>query len=419
MSLVGAAQIVFWFCVAQVVATGLVVAPFALWLARSRAAPPVDAKWPKAVVLLPLRGADANLGRTIERLLAQDYPDYEVHAVIDAPGDPAAAVVEPLAERNPRLKFGFIREKLPTCSPQCSALLQGVNELASDVEIVATIDGDVQTHSTWLRELVAPLLDAKVGAAFGNRWYLPSDAGWGSVVRYVWIASTIIPMALFRYPWAGTFAIKRRALIESGLIEHWPRSIVPDAPTSDYLHKLGLQTRFVPSLMMVNRERCGLAFCADFVKRQMTWTRLYNRKFWPVVVPTAAVMLAWFAWFGLSAAAIVRGNWAALGWTFAGIAVGFVGVVALVLMLEFAVRAVIIRRGAAALEFPSGFLLRLPAAIAVAEFMHAAALWLAYTRKQVTWRGVTYQIDDPRNVRIVADDTSAVRTTPAEADVSL
>ena len=52
---------------------------------------------------LPLRGADPSLEACLEGLLAQDYPAYRVHIVIDSAEDPAQAVVARiLAEAGPR-----------------------------------------------------------------------------------------------------------------------------------------------------------------------------------------------------------------------------------------------------------------------------------------------------------------------------
>ena len=57
---------------------------------------------PEIAVLLPLRGADPSLEACLKGLLAQDYPTYQVHIVIDSAEDPAQAVVaRVLAEAGP------------------------------------------------------------------------------------------------------------------------------------------------------------------------------------------------------------------------------------------------------------------------------------------------------------------------------
>ncbi len=152
--------------------------------------------------------------------------------------------------------------------PQVQRLLRMVAGLDESREVVALIDSDVVPHSRWLRELVAPLRQPRVGAAFGNRWYMPRYGDWGSVVRYLWNAAAVVPMWLCSIPWAGTFAIRTKVLRDCGLLKKWSLVMAEDAPAKQALEDQGLRLRFVPSLMMVNREDCTLAFGLDFIKRQ-------------------------------------------------------------------------------------------------------------------------------------------------------
>jgi cellulose synthase/poly-beta-1,6-N-acetylglucosamine synthase-like glycosyltransferase len=419
MTLAEFASNYFWCWAIVFLMLIVVTALFARWLARPRLVPSLDEPWPKAAILVPLRGADGQLSETFRKLLAQDYPDFEVRVVVDSPTDPAIEVAQPFAERDPRFHVTSIRRKLSTCSPQCSALKQAAGDLSHDIDVVVTIDGDVQTHPTWLRELVAPLRDPRVGASFGNRWFLPPDAGWGSMVRYLWIAASIMPMAFLRFPWGGTFAIRRQTLFDCGLFYLWSTIMAHDAPATDLLRNIGLKTRFVPSLMMVNRERCGMRFCKEFIKRQLTWTRFYNGSFWPVTLTAILLSGLWIFWAALLATAILRGDFPAIGWLVALVLLNGVMLSAACFALELAVRSIVRRRGLSALRYTPSFALRLPIAVLVAQFVHLAAISESILRRTVTWRGVTYHFDDPRNVRIIADDTAAVRLAQAEADISL
>ena len=75
--------------------------------------------------------------------------------------------------------------------------------------MVALLDADTIPHRTWLRELVAPLADPRVGAATGNRWYMPAEAGWAGLVRYLWNAAAVVQMYCYGIAWGGTLALKR------------------------------------------------------------------------------------------------------------------------------------------------------------------------------------------------------------------
>jgi cellulose synthase/poly-beta-1,6-N-acetylglucosamine synthase-like glycosyltransferase len=58
--------------------------------------------------------------------------------------------------------------------------------------VLAVIDADAVPHRWWLRDLVAPLSDPRVGVATGNRWYMPEHANWGSLVRYLWNVGAVV-----------------------------------------------------------------------------------------------------------------------------------------------------------------------------------------------------------------------------------
>jgi hypothetical protein len=414
----------FWlFCIAVAVSLVHVAAAlhFTLLLRRRTSIPEPGPRWPKAAILLPLRGADPHLADGLRRLMRQDYGNYELRVVLDSATDPAREVVERVvAETGAKnVRVSVIAEKRMTCSPQCSALLQGVESLDPDVEVVSIIDGDVLTHPSWLRELVNPLLDPKVGAAHGNRWFLPQEAGWGSMVRYLWIAASVVPMYWFGMPWAGTFVVRRKALESSDLKQKWGRSIVPDAPTLEALKQLGLKLKFVPSLMMINRERCGLAFCHDFMKRQMMWTRLYNPQFWPVIVHAAALVGVVLLLVGLMLVGLITGNRPATAAAAGAAIVLLATMLGLVGLMEMAVREVARRRGQTGLSAPWAFWLKLPAGIVLTLFVHGSAVALATLRNRVTWRGVTYVVRKPFDVIIESDKPMTAEEQPVEANVSL
>jgi cellulose synthase/poly-beta-1,6-N-acetylglucosamine synthase-like glycosyltransferase len=394
---------------------------FAARLLRYRPPAAAEESLPKAGILLPLRGADPELADGLRRLMQQDYPDYELRIVVDSAEDSSWAVVrESMSQIDARhVHVASIQRRRDTCSPQCSALIEAVEALSDDVEVVVIVDGDVVTHPAWLRELVTPLLDPRVGVAHGNRWFMPADAGWGSLVRYVWNAAAIVPMCYLGIPWAGTFAIRKSVLFESGLFDTWPRTVVPDAPSRDLLAKRGLEVRFVPSLMMVNRERCSLAFSLDFLKRQMTWTRVYHSRYWPVLVHAVASTLAPTAALGLVMFGLAAGrvDVAALsGGAFFGY---YLGLLAMFALLEFVVRRVVRARGEPTAWLTPLKLFKLLWALPLTLCVHFAAVMLATFRRRVVWRGVVYQINSPLDVQIIGDRPFDELAQPSQTNASL
>ena len=384
--------------------------------------------WPRAAILLPLRGADPKLRDTLGSLLELDYPSYQLEIVLDQSTDPAAELVGNWLRQNKiapgvarqnsyggqvQVHVDAIRNRRSTCSPQCSAFYEAVSRLDEHVGVVCTIDGDVVAHRSWLRELVAPLSDPQVGLTHGNRWYMPLNLQAGSVVRYLWNAAAIVPMYFLGMPWAGSMGIRRDLLVDSGLLEKWKIAIVPDAPCKSLVQATGKQVRFVPSLMMPNRESCDLAFALDFLKRQMMWTRLYNPNWWAVVTHAVLTSSAMLAAAVFAVTLLCLGHFLSAVLFCGTMAIYILSLAMLLTLMEIHVRRPIRRRE---LDLagesdesttpglpPAGLICLVPFAIPLTQSVYLVAVVLAHFRKHVSWRGIRYRVNDPWNVEILHD----------------
>src|SRR5438132_10589985 len=121
---------------------------------------------PRVVVLLPIRGADPSLAGCLRGLLNQDYPHYDVRIIIDSREDPAWRLVHEIVgtKPDPRVQVSLLETRRQTCGLKSSALLQAIGTLKESHQVIALIDADVIPHPGWLRDLVLPLTDPKVGA---------------------------------------------------------------------------------------------------------------------------------------------------------------------------------------------------------------------------------------------------------------
>ncbi len=291
-------EAICWTVVLIVAIQTVFALAFAAIMFRKR--PSADPAYtPKAAILLCLRGADPFLGQCLTRLLDQDYPDYELHVVVDSPKDPSQSILRPF-KSNPRLRVSVLKDPAENCSLKCSSIVQAVQELDPSVEVIALCDADSTPHRTWLAELVAPHACDKVGVTTGNRWYDPPRASGGSIVRYLWNVPTSINMILLRIAWGGSLAIRRRVIDETGLLEKWSTALCEDTMLFSVLRRHGYRQVFVPSVLMVNRESCTFSDLMQWIPRQLLTAKLYHPS-WPatvgygiisVIVPFLAAVLA-------------------------------------------------------------------------------------------------------------------------------
>ncbi|MGJ8669395.1 MAG: glycosyltransferase [Oceanococcus sp.] len=390
------------FCV---VAIQFVIALRFVHLLRTASSTPTlpDMDLPKVAVLLGLRGADPFLNQSLHRLMTQDYPDYKLYICVDSEEDPAYAVVmQAIAETGKDVHVETYVELPDRANCTTSKQMQIAHRLDDSVEILVTVDADAMPHARFLRELVSPLIqDDTVAAVFGNHWFMPQRGQFGSLVRYAWNAAAVVYMWVYNMAWGGCFAIRADVVRRLGLIERWSRVIAFDALAKDDLQRAGLTLRFVPSLLVVNREECTTAFCLNFFQRQLTWTRLYHPD-WRFITASNFAICALIATCcaGLFIGLVTSDQELAIA-GISGILIFLTSMMALLLMLESNVRRGISKRGEHVQWLSPRVLTGLFFASLVAQFLQLIAMIAAMTRRTVSWRGDVIEIRGPFSVRTI------------------
>jgi ceramide glucosyltransferase len=118
---------------------------------------------PPVSCLKPVKGFDEDAYENYASFCRQDYPDYEILFCVDK-GDPTVPVLERLVrdfpERRIRLLFGSGRDAV---NDKVARLTRLVSEAQHDIFVIT--DSDVRVQPDYLRTIVAPFRDPKVGAA--------------------------------------------------------------------------------------------------------------------------------------------------------------------------------------------------------------------------------------------------------------
>jgi cellulose synthase/poly-beta-1,6-N-acetylglucosamine synthase-like glycosyltransferase len=246
---------------------------------------------------LRLKETDPYLRDGLRRLMTQNNPDYEVRIVVDSRSDPAWPLVEDAVRETGSSHVSIIeyREAPEHGIVNCtnSKVVQALRGLDESFEAVAMADGDVVANENWLRDLISPLArDAKIGVTTGNRWFIPPRMAARSLVRHLWNVATTSIMYHLKMPWGGCYGIRMSAVRDANLVEKWAKVAALDMHTTGEMKALGLKVHFVPSLMMVNREESPMPAAVNWIRRQLTWARLYNPGWWLVVGHTSIAAIA-------------------------------------------------------------------------------------------------------------------------------
>jgi ceramide glucosyltransferase len=149
------------------------IALFSSWRFFRRPIRQFDAGFtPPISNLKPIRGLDPDAYENFASFCRQDYPDYEILFCVGDREDPALPLIDRLKREFPqrriRVLFGSGRD---ATNDKVAKLARMVNE--AEHEHVVISDSDVRVRPDYLRKVVAPLADPKIGAV--TCFYLPID----------------------------------------------------------------------------------------------------------------------------------------------------------------------------------------------------------------------------------------------------
>ncbi len=228
--------------------------------------------FPKVSLHLPCYNEPPEMVKlTIDSLMAQDYPNFEVLVLDNNTKDPK--VWEPVKEYceslGDRVKFFHLA---PWPGAKAGALNFGLDNTAPDAEIIGVVDSDYQVRKDWLRTLVPYFESPKVGHV-----QAPQDhRGWENdlfkeMINWEYAGFFDIGMVFRNEANAiiqhGTMTmIRKKALEEAGRWGEW--CIVEDAELGLRLFKAGYESVYI-------QERMGHGLVPDsfmaYKKQRFRW----------------------------------------------------------------------------------------------------------------------------------------------------
>jgi ceramide glucosyltransferase len=117
---------------------------------------------PPVTILKPVHGMEARLEQNLESFFQQDYPDYEIIVGARSANDPAIQLAERVRARYPQVKSRIVISGPPEWSNAKVFTLNKMIPLSRDDFFVIS-DSDVRVERDFLRNLIPPLLDRKLG----------------------------------------------------------------------------------------------------------------------------------------------------------------------------------------------------------------------------------------------------------------
>jgi len=359
------------------------------FLHRARRQPPGDTSYaPPAALIVPCCGVEQGFADNMRALLRQDYPDYRLIFVTADAADPAYAVLRRLIDEH-----GPVRAVLVTAGhartrgQKVHNLLRGVAE-AGDRPILAFADSDGRPHSRWLRDLVAPLADPRVGGATGYPRYRPARGGlWSWTRAYaVNVSALLVAQGGDWGLWGGGMAVRRETFDRAGVAAAWETAITDDTVIAQQIRRLGLRLVFVPACLTTSVEDCTLAGLYEYLFRHLALARVHNRPSWCLMGAAMAAVVLLYA---------------------SGVALGLLAPscpelwpAAVLLLLHIPLQVV---AGALIplLVFHDAETARWAPTLFLLEAVALAAFVASMLTRRVSWRGVHYELTAPDRTVVV------------------
>lgn len=282
----GASSVTFWLTLAQWFVATAATLGMAVWLAtavcalcfrvrRTRLRSATTATLPPVTLLKPVYGIEKDLQTNLRTACVQDYPEYQVVFSVQRRDDPAIPLLRALAE-----EFG--PERVCVAVENVEVGLNGkINNLCGALprarhDMLVLSDSDVHLAPDFLRRIVEPLSDPKVGAVT-TFFKATSAERWYEKLELLTLNADQAALAIFasgtrvtEFCFGASTALTRRTLERIGGFEAFGFSLVEDTEMGRSIQGLGLALVAIPYVVETTVD---LKSPFEWARKQVYWDR--------------------------------------------------------------------------------------------------------------------------------------------------
>jgi ceramide glucosyltransferase len=253
-----------------------------LYYTRRRCATDAGFYAPRTAVLCSCKGLEPGLERNLTTLTEFDHQNYQVFFVLASESDPAHSIVKRVAAGSKPKAHVLIAGAPEGCGEKVNNLRFAIEQLPPDFEFLAFADSDGRPGKSWLKRLISPLADQRIGATTTMRWLIPNRTDLPSAFLAAWNAPvvTMLTEKGKNFCWGGGSAIRRSLFDQIGVIEDWKSSVSDDYSLTRALHHAGRSIMFLPDCLTVSYVEATFASLFEFANRQILITRVYSEQMW-------------------------------------------------------------------------------------------------------------------------------------------
>lgn len=369
---------------------------------RQELAKPKSNFLPFSSIIVPCRGLDQNLHENLTALFSQNYPNYEVIFVVDDENDESVKIIKEVSRQGVKQAKSklAVAGKTTDSSQKVHNLREAVLRVSDESEVFVFVDSDVRPDKDWLKNLIAPLKNEKIGCTTGYRWFISKRGGFSSQFRAVWNASIASALSANQYGnfcWGGSLGIRRETFEKLEIREKWRGTLSDDFVVTRRMQDAKLPIYFVPQCLTATVEDCTFRELLEFTTRQLKITRVYAPNLWKASFVGSFLFTAVF-WSGILLLFFIS------GWHF------WLIFVFIIVIFSLGAGKAWLRLTAAKLvlkdfekELKRQFLWQITLwTISPALFFYNC--FCALLSRKINWRGIKYNLLSPNSTKIISNN---------------
>jgi ceramide glucosyltransferase len=228
---------------------------------------------PPVSILKPVRGLDDGAYRNFSSFCQQDYPEFELLFCVGAGDDPNLPVIETLRRDFPNRSIRVLVGSNPQAT---NDKVSKLTRLASEAKypILAFSDSDIRVEPGYLRTVVSPLRDAKVGAV--TCLYLQTDERSliddlqtiGQVSDFYASLTVARQLDGVKFALGSTIVSRKEILAECGLFESIENRPADDMLVGRLIAEKGYRVELLPYAV---RAVADFESLRGFLRKRMRW----------------------------------------------------------------------------------------------------------------------------------------------------
>jgi ceramide glucosyltransferase len=246
------------------------------YLQGLRKLPPVNPSFvPPVSIVKPVRNVDREAYENFSSFCRLDYPNYEIVFAVADRDDPVIPVIQKLQQSFPMCSIRLVTAVANLgANNKVNNLCQLVQEAKH--ELIVMSDSDVRVESDYLRNVVAPFSDPRVGVVTALYRGI-SGRGLVSALDDLGMYTDSAPAALvarklegkMRFAFGWTMATTKKVLSEIGGFESMVNHHSDDFELGNRISELGYRVELMrkPVDMVLPDESFG-----EFLKHELRWS---------------------------------------------------------------------------------------------------------------------------------------------------